>query len=34
LVLLKNAGDSNDAPNTITAKIRKIPYLLNTLEIW
>ena len=32
LVLLTNAGDSIEATKTITAKIRKIPYLLNTLE--
>jgi len=32
LVLLKNAGDSNEAPNTMTAKIKKIPYLLKMLE--
>jgi hypothetical protein len=31
LVLLKNAGDSIEAAKIMTAKIRKIPYLLKML---
>jgi len=32
LILLRNAGESIEAPTTMTAKIRKIPYLLKMLE--
>jgi hypothetical protein len=32
LILLRNAGDSIEAATTMTAKIKKIPYLLKMLE--
>jgi hypothetical protein len=33
LVLLTNAGESIEATKIITAKIKKMPYLLNKTEI-
>jgi hypothetical protein len=33
LIGLRNAGDRNEATTIIKAKIKKIPYLLNTPEI-